>query len=195
MPAAFRRWSEYEDPARYLWIWSPDVFHGLLQTERYARAILSARSKDPDIVAGRLKSRMERQARILYRDDPPHVWFIVDAMALYRRVGSAEIMAEQCARAVEVAELPNVTMAVMPPVEHCSHESGFIIADNAVYAEHAVQGGVYQDQTVSEVVAWFGMLQGESYRAAESVALIRKVGGVWASGVSPLTAAAVAETA
>jgi transcriptional regulator with XRE-family HTH domain len=195
VPAQFRQWSEYEDQATRLMVWSPDIFDGLVQTERYARRLLSARSSNTEIVSARLRSRLERQKRILLRDDPPHIWFVVDEMSLYRRVGSPEVMAEQLHHLTEVAELAHVTMAVMPPVEHCSHESGFIIADNAVYAESAVTGGVHSGQTVSELLAWFGMLQGECYRAAESVALIQRVGAIWARGASPLTAVAVAASA
>jgi len=195
VPAPFRAWNEYEDQATRLMVWSPDIIDGLLQTERVARCLLAARSDNDEIVSARLKSRMDRQKRIVYRDDPPHIWFVVDEMALYRRVGSPEIMAEQLRHLTEVGRANHVTMTVMPPVEHCSHESEFIIADNAVYAEHVIQGGVYQDQTVSEALAWFGKLQSESYRAAESAAVIERAGAIWASGVSPLTRVAAAELA
>jgi transcriptional regulator with XRE-family HTH domain len=192
VPAAFRKWSEYEDQATRLMVWSQDIFDGLLQTSDYARALLSARSRDPDAIAGRLKARMDRQQRILYRDDPPHVWFIVDEAALYRRVRSAQVMAEQCGHLLAVSRLSHVTMAVMPAIEHCAHESGFIVADNAAYSESVASRGVHMDQTVPELLARFGSLQGECYRAAESVAMIEKVGAIWASGVNPLTLVATA---
>jgi hypothetical protein len=70
----------------------------LLQTRNYARVILSAETgATEDQVTARLNDRMNRQQRILYRDEPPHVWFVADALSLYRRAGSAEFMAEQCA--------------------------------------------------------------------------------------------------
>jgi len=49
----------------------------------------------------------ERQQRIVYRDDPPHIWFVVDVLSLYREAGSAAIMAEQLHRLVEVGEPPH----------------------------------------------------------------------------------------
>src|SRR5579871_304787 len=158
VPAAFRRWSEYEDKAMRLLVWSPDIIHGLLQTRDYARALLRARTKNDEIVTGRLTDRMARQQRILHRDEPPHVWFVVDELSLYRRIGSAAIMAAQCDRLLEVAELPHVALTVMPAIEHCAHESGFIIGDGAAYAESVASYGVHTEQTVSELLAWFGML-------------------------------------
>lgn len=81
MPAAFRRWSEYEDEGTRLLVRSPGVIDGLLQTSDYARAILTTASGVTDeMVTGRLTARMERQQRIVYRDDPPHIWFVVDVL-------------------------------------------------------------------------------------------------------------------
>ena len=94
----FRLWSEHEDPAKCLWIRCPTVVDGLLQTEAYARGVLSAVANvTDDMVAGRLKARMGRQKRVMFRPDPPSVWFIVDLLSLFRDVGSPAVMAEQCA--------------------------------------------------------------------------------------------------
>jgi hypothetical protein len=99
-------------------------------------------------------------------------------------------------RLAELASLPSVTMTVMPAVAHPANESGFIIADGAVYAEHVAGGGVYdQDQTVSAQVARFDSLRAESFRASESVRLIREVGEQWTRGGSPLSVVRTAATA
>ena len=85
-----------EDKARRLRDWMPGIVTGLLQTEDYARALLETYpGATGEAVNGRLAARMERQRRVLMRDDPPLVWFVVDEFALYRLVGSAEIMAAQ----------------------------------------------------------------------------------------------------
>ena len=196
VPAAFRRWSEYEDQATRLLVWSPGVVDGLLQTSDYARAILlTASGVNDEIVTGRLTARMERQQRIVYRNDPPHIWFVVDLLALYREVGSPALMAAQLRQLIKVGELPHVTMTVMPAVAHNSNESGFIIGDGAAYAESVASRGVHTDDTVPALLSRFGSLQGESYRVAESAAIIRQLEETWASGVSPLTAAATAASA
>src|SRR5580693_5649031 len=88
VPAGFRNWAEYEDKAATLRDWYPGIITGLLQTQDYARAVLSVSPGVSDeVVAARLASRMARQQRALFRQEPPFVWFVVDEMALYRRVG------------------------------------------------------------------------------------------------------------
>jgi transcriptional regulator with XRE-family HTH domain len=196
VPPAFKLWNEYEDRATRLLVWSPGVLDGLVQTADYARALLAVDLDVSDeVLTGRLTARLDRQRRVLHRDEPPTVWFIVDQLSLYRQVGSPEIMAEQLRRLVEVARRPHVTMTVMPAVEHPANESGFIIVDDAAYAESAAVGGVHQDQTLSRLTARFARLQAESFRASESVAMVEKVGAIWARGVNPLTAALAAASA
>jgi hypothetical protein len=55
-------------------------------------------------------------------------WFVVDEMALYRQVGSPQVMAGQMRYLLEVAAMPKVTLTVMPAVVHPANESGFVIA-------------------------------------------------------------------
>ena len=116
MPAGFRSWAEYEDRAAELLIWSPGIVDGLAQTESYAGALLSIHPGATDeVVSARLKGRIDRQRRLL-RDDGPSVGLLVDMAALYRVVGSAGVMAAQCAHLAEVARLDAVTLQVVPPV-------------------------------------------------------------------------------
>jgi Domain of unknown function (DUF5753) len=51
-----------------------------------------------------LRRRAERQRRLL-REDGPAVALLIDMPALYRAVGSAEVMAAQCAHLAEIARL------------------------------------------------------------------------------------------
>lgn len=177
--------------------WYPGIVTGLLQTEDYARSVLSVSPAVSDeVITARLASRMARQQRALFRPDPPSVWFVVDEMALYRRVGSPQIMAAQLRHLADVAALPNVTLTVMPAVIHPANESGFVIADNAAYAEHVAGGYVFtQQETVTSLAMRFDTLRAESYRASESRALIERVTGIWTTGVRAATAAATAGSA
>jgi len=189
VPPAFRVWAEHEDVTMTLFVWSPYTIDGLLQTEDYARALLETAGFLTETVIARLKDRMDRQRRILYRDDPPRCIFVVDLLSLYREVGSPALMAAQLDRLAEVAQLPHVTMVVMPAVAHPCNESGFIIADDAVFAESAAVGGVHQDQSLETLSRRFDVLRGESYRASESLGIIRRLADVWRRGESPLTQA------
>jgi transcriptional regulator with XRE-family HTH domain len=189
VPPGFRSWAEIEEKATTLHVWSPGIVHGLLQTEDYARSMLSTlQGATAEAVAARLANRMERQRRVMARDDPPSAWFIIDELALYRLVGSSEIMAGQLRHLLTVAALPRVTMTVMPAVAHPANASELIIADDAAYVEHMAGGFTYTDEeTVSALAARFDSLRGECYRVSESAALIERLGETWAAGVSPLT--------
>jgi transcriptional regulator with XRE-family HTH domain len=197
VPAAFRSWSEYEDKTASLRTWSPGVLHGLLQTPDYARALLkTAPEVTAEIVDARLRSRMERQRRVLLRDEPPTAWFVVDQLSLYRRVGSPAIMAAQMSHLAEVARRPSITMQILPAVEHPAGASGFIVADSAAYAESVAAGQVFSDeQTVSMLQRLFNSIHSECYRASDSLALVLEVGEIWLTGESPATQTPTAETA
>lgn len=188
VPAAFRSWTELEEKAPALRVWKPGILHGLLQTEDYARALIATvTGTSPETAAARLTNRMERQKRILFREDPPDVWFIVDQLSLYRLVGSPEVMADQMRHLATIAALPNVTLQVLPAVAHPANASEFIVTDDATYAEHVVGGYVFtDDQTVSYLNRLFSTILSECYRASESLAMIAEVGEIW-TGESPPT--------
>jgi hypothetical protein len=197
VPPGFRSWAEVEEKATSLHVWSPGIVHGLLQTEDYARALISVQpTVTAEITRARLANRMERQRRVIARDDPPSAWFVVDELALYRLVGSTEIMAGQMRQLLAVAALPRVTLTVMPAATHPANASELIIADNAAYTEHMAGGFTYtDDETVSALTTRFDSLRGECYRVSESAALIERLGETWTAGVSPLTRTATADHA
>jgi hypothetical protein len=177
--------------------WSPSIITGLLQTEGYARALLATLPGAGDeTVAARLDSRMQRQHRVLLRDIPPSACFLVDELSLYRRVGSPEDMAAQLRRLLEVAATARVIVQVLPAVAHPVNASGFLMADSAVWIEHAAGGFTYtDDETVAALAVRFDTLRSESYRASESAALIERLAGTWAAGGHPLTQTPTAATA
>jgi transcriptional regulator with XRE-family HTH domain len=195
-PPGFRSWPEYEDKAARLSDWWPSVISGLIQTEDYARALLcTLPGATAEAVTARLANRMERQRRVLFRDDPPSVCYVVDHAALYRRVGSAEVMAAQMSRLLEVALLPNVSLQVLPATAHPATQSGFMVADGSAYAEHVAGGYVYTDEeSVSGLARLFDTLRGECYRVSESLAIIGKAGELW-TGESRATVGPTAEPA
>jgi hypothetical protein len=181
VPAGFRSWAEYEDKAVTLRVWAPAIIHGLLETEKYARVMLSVYPGVSDeVVAARLASRMQRQQRILYRADPPDTHVIVDEAALYRRVGNAEVMAEQMSQLLELAALDHVRLQVMPAIEHPCNPSEMIIADDAAYTESLTGGGSYTGpETVARLGHLFATLAGECYRVSESRLLVERMRDTW----------------
>jgi hypothetical protein len=195
-PPGFRDWPEHENKSATLREWSPMVVTGMLQTSDYARAMLAVHPGVTDeVLETRLANRMDRQQRVLLRDDPPQAFYVIDHAALYRLVGSAQIMAAQMTHLLDVADLPHVTMQVFPSIACPATQGGFMLADDAAFAETLVGGYVYTAQeTFTSLARTFDTLRAESYRASESAAIIRKARQTW-TGESPPSVAATAGTA
>ena len=89
--------------------------HGLFQTADYARAVTMlghATAPETDIDR-RVNLRLSRQ-QLLTRPEPPQVWSVLDEGVLRRPVGGRAVMRAQLSHLAEVAELPNVTIQVVP---------------------------------------------------------------------------------
>ena len=183
VPAAFKDWPEREERAAALRDWWPSIVSGLLQTEDYASALLRTYPGVGDeTVIGRLANRMERQRRVLMRDNAPLAWFLVDQLALYRLVGSPEIMTIQMRHLLEVAALPNVTLQILPAVANPGVTSGFVIADESAYAEHVAGGFVYTGEAVAGLMRIFDSLRTEAYRGSESLRILEGMAEAWSGG-------------
>ncbi|MGH3923333.1 MAG: helix-turn-helix domain-containing protein [Pseudonocardiaceae bacterium] len=90
-----------------------DFVPGLLQTRDYARALLSASVVvSPADVEQMATSREHRAERL--RTGAPLLWVVLGEEALRRTVGSRQVQRGQLLRLRELAELPNVTVQVMP---------------------------------------------------------------------------------
>ncbi len=104
-----------EDAAASISDYGLGIMPGLLQTPDYARAIVQAAVPKwvPEVVEQRVEARVTRQ-QILVRDNPPQFDAVVDESVLHRVVGSPAIMRAQLERLLELSELPNVTLRVIP---------------------------------------------------------------------------------
>jgi hypothetical protein len=89
---------------------------------------------------------------------------------------SDPVMSAQLRHLLAVAELPNLTVQVVPECWHPGLLGGFIVADNAAYVESLIAGQVYADvETVSALSRRFATIASEAMRASESLALIREM--------------------
>ncbi len=89
---------------------------GLLQTADYAREIFRT-ELDPhteEKLTNLVTVRMVRQRRLASTEDPVELVAILDEAVLHRTVGGTEVMRAQLARLVDAAELPTVTLQVLP---------------------------------------------------------------------------------
>jgi len=106
---------------------------GLLQTADYARAVFAS-EKEPrsdDRMADVLDVRMIRQDRLTDEEHPLTLVAVIDEHALRRPIGGPGVMLAQLRHLTLVAELPTVTLQVLPSsvVTNDSAYGGFTILD------------------------------------------------------------------
>ncbi|MEU0839013.1 helix-turn-helix transcriptional regulator [Streptomyces sp. NPDC005962] len=115
MPDWFAAYLSLEQAALQIRAYEPQFVHGLLQTEDYARALLS--SGNPHIPAGaterRVALRMRRQ-ELLSSESAPRLWVVMDETVLRWPVGGAAVMRAQIDHLIALNALPHVTLQIMP---------------------------------------------------------------------------------
>ncbi|MEU1042209.1 helix-turn-helix transcriptional regulator [Streptomyces sp. NPDC005907] len=110
-----RKFMEYSERAVAIRQYAAHVVPGLLQTEDYARAVLSVgRTLGSETqLEERVALRMGRQER-LGTPDRPELWVVLDESVLRRPIGGRPVMQEQMARLLGAAAQPHVTVQVLP---------------------------------------------------------------------------------
>ncbi len=104
-----------ESAASEIRIYEVSLIPGLLQTEEYARTVISAGmvNSPHDDIERQVELRMARQPT-LTRADPPKFWAVLDEAALRRRVGGSGLMRMQLEHLLDLAMLPNAAIQVIP---------------------------------------------------------------------------------
>jgi len=142
LPQWFQPFIGLEEAASLIRTYEVQFVPGLLQTEEYARAIMTQgnRQASSDVVDRMVSVRMSRQ-KILSRDNPPRLWVVVDEAALRRPVGGPKVMRKQLEALLELVEHRTLSLQVMPFSLH----------------GHTVDGGAFSilrfpDSDLSDVV-------------------------------------------
>jgi transcriptional regulator with XRE-family HTH domain len=104
-----------ESAASEIRIYEVTLIPALLQTEDYARTVITAGivGGDRDGVERNVEVLMARQPP-LTSDDPPRLWAVLDEAALRRTVGGAGLMRLQLDHLLDLSRLPNVAIQVIP---------------------------------------------------------------------------------
>ncbi|MER7107345.1 helix-turn-helix domain-containing protein [Streptomyces sp. NPDC000229] len=105
-----------ETDAASLRVYEPQVVPGLLQTRRYAEALITGAlpESSPADIEKRVNVRARRQERIKDAETPLRLWAVIDESALRRVVGDRQLMIEQLEHLVDQSHLPHVTVQVLP---------------------------------------------------------------------------------
>ncbi|WBB78278.1 helix-turn-helix transcriptional regulator [Micromonospora sp. WMMD882] len=175
-----------EAAARSVRTYEQQVVPGLLQTAEYAGAMIQLARPDmpADEVTQRVRVRSNRQS-LLTQDDPIDLWVVLDEAVVSRPVGGDEVMRAQLTRLAEVAELPNVTIQLLPfeVGAHAAMDGSFTILDfpergdpDVVYAENAT-GGLFLEKSdeLRRFNYIFDQIRARAMRPEESIAHIAEL--------------------
>jgi transcriptional regulator with XRE-family HTH domain len=113
----YREFIGLEAEASSIAVWHVDVVTGLLQTERYARSLLTGYSRvepiAPAIVERRVELRMRRK-EILEKTPSLDLLIVLDESVLMRQYGDKSVMYEQLQSLAAEADRPNITLRILP---------------------------------------------------------------------------------
>ena len=189
LPTGFDVYVGLEAEAAALRVFEDQVVHGLLQTEGYARTVMtSVRRLDPQQIDRAVELRMARQ-RVLTGPDALRLWCILDEPVISRAIGGPEVMREQLTRLLEASYQPNVTLQVLPLSSgvHPALNGPFCILEfpersdqDVVYTE-GVAGHAYleRDAEVRFCAEVFDLLRAAALSPADTAKFIeRKTGDI-----------------
>jgi transcriptional regulator with XRE-family HTH domain len=192
IPGTYADLIGYEWDAAHIWHFQPIIMPGLLQTERYARAItertaVGASASDIDAY---VEIRMERQ-RVLEREKPPRFTAIVDEAVLHRHIGDPDVMFEQLDVLLEMNDADGIEVVVIPYSSglHPGVLGPFMLLQFAdvqdsdiVFVGHAASDTILKDRPdeTEPFMAKFHTLKDLGRRGAEANELIRKAKGEFA---------------
>lgn len=186
LPTGFGIYVGLEAEAASLRAYESLVVHGLLQTEDYARAVMTTVSRKlaTDEIDRLVTLRMQRQDALL-RADPIELWLILDEAVLRRSIGAPELMHRQLIHLADASQWPNVTLQVMPfsGGPHPFLNGPFSIIEfpertdpDVVYTE-SVAGQAYleRDREVRNCAEGFDLLRAAAMSPADSTDLVSKL--------------------
>lgn len=143
----FRQWAELELSALSLYTYECRLIPGLLQTAAYARTLFADQLPPlaDEQIEAQLAARLERQ-RLLRERPNTSFSFILEEHLFLRDLGGEEITRELLDHILDLSELRNVSIQIMPLVRH--HHAG-------------LDGPMQLLETPDH--QWFGYLEGQKY--------------------------------
>ncbi|MFE4966331.1 Scr1 family TA system antitoxin-like transcriptional regulator [Streptomyces sp. NPDC056660] len=177
-PDWFQRWVDMEAQAVALYEYEVMVVPGLLQTQDYARALLSRRASG-DLLENRVRARLSRQPRFLAEGGPTYI-AVLDESCLRHAVGNPAVMRNQCAHLLSVGRLPNIRIHVAPAsrFELTPPNTSMLLitlpdGERWIYSESLTRGHFNNDpDAYAEVSRIYDVLRADTLSARESAALI-----------------------
>jgi transcriptional regulator with XRE-family HTH domain len=151
LPDWFETYLGLESAASSIRSFEIQFVHGLFQTEDYARVV--TRLGHTTATAAEIEHRVGlllRRQSLLTRPEPPRIWSVMDEAVLRRPVGGPAVMHAQLKHLLEVADLPHVTLQVVPFARggHAGPGGSFAVLR---FEEHDLPDVVYIEQLTGAI--------------------------------------------
>ncbi|KMS70568.1 DNA-binding protein [Streptomyces viridochromogenes] len=185
-PKKVRDLADLERRAVEMLLYGSHNLHGLLQTPEYARSLFEMRQPalTEDVVERETAARMARKA-VFEREPAPTLSFVQEQVTLERPYGGKMVLRRQLEHLLEVAQLRNVTLQVMPTDrQENAGASGLIqvlkFADGTAIGRSS---GVFNARPVSSpkdlriLELRYGMIRAQALTPRESQAFIEQALG------------------
>lgn len=180
LPPWFQQYADMERQASYISAFEDQLVYGLLQTEEYAKAVLSAITLDK--LTERVMARLERQ-RIFARENPPLAWVVLSEAVLHLEIGGRKVMREQLAHLLTFKNADWVKIQILPFTAgaHAGLQGAFTILRSDESPDFAHSDG-YEDghwtanpQEVKLRSLRYDHLQAAALSVEDSAAMIARV--------------------
>jgi transcriptional regulator with XRE-family HTH domain len=186
LPGWFETYLGLESAAVSIRSFEVQFVPGLFQTEDYARAVtrLGHKTAPAEEIERRVGLRVKRQD-LLARPGSPRVWAVMDEAVLRRPHGGIAVMRAQLRRLAEAAQMPHVTLQVVPFDRggHAGASGAFSILrfrerdlPDVVYIEQ-LTSAIYLDQRsdVEHYLEVADQLSGEALTPVDTTRFIEQV--------------------
>ncbi|MWA11417.1 helix-turn-helix domain-containing protein [Streptomyces sp. BA2] len=185
-PKKVRELAKLEERAVEVALYSNHNIHGLLQAEEYARALLGTwrPSLSESELERALAARMARRS-IFERSPAPDLSFVQEEVTLRRPIGGRMVLHRQLERLLELGQLRNVEIQVMP-TDHDGHPGTAGLIEVLKFGDGAAVGrseGAFNSRPVTEpkqlriLELRYGIIRAEALSPRESLAFIEQVLG------------------
>ncbi|WP_079249366.1 helix-turn-helix transcriptional regulator [Streptomyces sp. IMTB 2501] len=185
-PKKVRRLAEMEGRAVELLLYSNHNIHGLLQTPEYTRALLKVRrpAYTQDELEQMVAARVARHS-IFERSPAPDLSFVQEQVTLERPIGGTMLLRRQLEHLLELSQLPNVEVQVMP-TRHEGHPGMSGLVELLKFEDGTAVGrsdGAFNGRPVSDLRQLrilelrYGIIRAEALSPRESHAFIEQALG------------------
>jgi transcriptional regulator with XRE-family HTH domain len=183
-PSYFAPIIDFEIMAIRIHEWELRSVPGLLQTEEYARSVISAGK--PRLGEAALEravhGRLARQ-RIFECDNPPMLWTVLHEGALRHVIGGPAVMAEQLDKLLAVGRSPDVVIQIMPFTanDHPGTDGPIMVMDfdgaSSVAYTECNGGGMITEthNAVADLMTTMNMIRAAALPPRDSMNLLRQM--------------------